>query len=73
MANPFEPRGSASKTGSMPAVRVFFSIGLPYIAASFFRSIDSISPPMLPSLKASAIHGSKWVISLGLTSGWRAR
>src|SRR3546814_8686181 len=30
----------------------------------------SISPPILPSLKLRAIHGSKRVMTLGFTWGW---
>ena len=32
-----------------------------------------MSPPMLPSLKLSAIHGSNVVITRGFTSGCVAR
>src|SRR6266516_4409101 len=66
MAMPLDPDGSPSPSSSAP-LRGATAPESPYNAARSRTLMRSMSPPMLPSVNDSAIHGSKCVITRGLT------
>ena len=74
MAKPFEPGGLGRRVDAVARRAAALRGGLLAVERLELASdTRSMSPPMLPSLNVSAIHGSNCVMTRGFTSGCVAR